>query len=64
MFFPEFFKYLIPTDYKLLVKFMDNSQVYWLVKSLGASIYIAGKIWIAYGAFEIIEAFRKFNKIS
>ena len=64
MFLPEFFKYLIPTDSKLLVKFMDSSQAHWGFKSIGGSLYLLGKALIAYGVFEIIEAFRKFNKIS
>ncbi len=64
LFAPEFFKYLIPTDYKLLVKYVDYSEMSSWLKALGASVYFVGKIFIAYGVFETIEAFRKFNKIS
>jgi len=63
-FIPEFFKYLIPTNYSLLNIYLDNAVSAWYYKALASSVYILGKIWVGYGIFEIIEAFRKFNKIS
>ena len=62
MFFSEFFKYLIPVDYTLLLKYLNNAEVFYGIKYLGALIYFFGKILIAYGVVQTVNAFRKFNK--
>ena len=61
-FFSHMIEYFNPTNYELLIKFFDSS-VNGVVKFIGAFWYLLGKALIPYGAFEVVQAFRKYNKI-
>jgi len=54
-FIKNYFNYLIPTNFELIKNVRENINILFYV------LYIAGKISVGYGIFEIIQAFRKFN---
>ena len=59
-------KYLSPTDYQMLADYIQNTPnklLEWIVKVFGILIYLLGKALVPYGAFEVVQAFRKYNKI-
>ena len=62
-FFSNMVEYFNPTNYKLLTTYMTNSNPEWWVKFFGTIWYLSGKALIPYGAFEVVQAFRKYNKI-
>ena len=62
-FFSNMVEYFNPTNYKLLITYITSSNPEWWVKFFGAFWYLLGKALIPYGAFEVVQAFRKYNKI-
>lgn len=55
--------YLNPTDYKLLSDYIVKSHPHGGIKLLGGFWFILGKALVPYGIYEIIVAFKKYNKI-
>ena len=55
-------EYFNPTNYELLIKFFDSS-VNGVVEFFGAFWFLLGKALVPYGIFEVVQAFRKYNKI-
>ena len=60
-FYADMVTYFNPTNYSLLENYIRNSPVDISVKIGGVFVFMLGKIFTAYGLFEIIQAFRKFN---
>ena len=59
-------KYLSPTDYEMLFNYVKSTPseiIFWCVKIFGIVMYLLGKALVPYGAFEVVQAFRKYNKI-
>lgn len=54
--------YFVPLNYSLLECYMVNTNIPLITKSIGTVFYMFGKILVPYGIFEIIQAFRKYNK--
>ena len=62
-FWGDFIKYLSPTEYTLLINYIKDSPVHAIVKFFGAIWFLLGKALVPYGIFEVVQAFRKYNKI-
>ncbi len=62
-FWADFIRFFNPTNYELLAIYIQNDPVHPFVKFLGIIIFMIGKILIPYGVYEVIQAFRKFNKV-
>ena len=72
-FMRDYFSYLIPVNFDLMICVSDsigsdvsecNSQFNYLQRSslsIFYSSYFLGKIFVGYGIFQVIQAFRKFN---
>ena len=59
-------QYLSPTDYQMLADYIQNTPnklLEWIVKFSGICFYLLGKALVPYGIYEVVQAFRKFNKI-
>lgn len=61
-FFMGYFNYLIPTNFNLIKCVDTNMNIFNLI--LFAIFYLLGKISVGYGIVEIVQAFRKFNKVT
>ena len=57
-------KYIIPTDYEYILKYVKIDNIYILKKILSIFIYFFGKILFWYGTVQTIQSFRKFTKVS
>ncbi|MGL4347203.1 MAG: hypothetical protein ACRCR9_03860 [Chitinophagaceae bacterium] len=56
--------YFIPTNYNQLIgenAYLTGDMNY--IKIFGVIVYILGKLLIIFGGYELIRAFRKYNKI-
>ncbi|MDK2817935.1 MAG: pentapeptide repeat-containing protein [Spirochaetota bacterium] len=62
-FFSNMVEYFNPTNYKLLTTYITSSNPEWWVKIFGAFWFLLGKALVPYGIFEVVQAFRKYNKI-
>ena len=62
-FFSNMVEYFNPTNYELLTAYFTDRNVCVGVKFFGTIWYLLGKALIPYGAFEVVQAFRKYNKI-
>ncbi|MGL4561204.1 MAG: pentapeptide repeat-containing protein, partial [Brevinema sp.] len=56
-------KYLSPIDYTMLSDYMKAESPNVIIKIFGTIWFILGKILTFYGGYQIIKAFRKFEKI-
>ncbi len=61
MFYKNLVDYFIPLNYELLKRYIANEYINLSTKIFGSIVYILGKIFTAYGVFEVVQAFRKFN---
>ena len=62
-FFYNMITYFNPTEYTCLKTYVDNKEISIGVKFLGSIWFLLGKALIPYGIFEVVQAFRKYNKI-
>ena len=63
-FFSLMIEYFNPTNYEILIKFFDTQPpIDRYIELWGSFWYLLGKALIPYGAFEVVQAFRKYNKI-
>ena len=62
-FFSDMVTYFNPTDYKSLAEYVRTEGAWIGVKILGSIWFLLGKALIPYGIFEVVQAFRKYNKI-
>ncbi len=63
-FLANLIEYFIPTNYNILSCFLKIDTYNCWLKLPAILFYMFGKIFIPYGVFEIIQAFRKYNKVS
>ena len=55
-------EYFVPTNYTSLTdSYITNESIDWWVKHFGIVVYMIGKIFIPYGVYEVIKAFRKYR---
>ena len=59
IFISDFIKYLSPTEYAMLTDCIKNLDSLSTQNWLGIAFYMLGKIFVPYGIFEIVRAFRK-----
>ena len=57
----ELFQYFVPTNYDQIIEYVKISELDLPIKFGGVLAYILGKIFVPYGIFEIIKAFRKYR---
>ena len=60
-FWGDLVKYISPTEYELLSKYIKTSSAHEFIKLCGIGVYMLGKIFIPYGVYEVIKAFRKYK---
>ena len=60
-FWGDLVKYISPTEYELLSIYIKTSSAHGFIKFLGIVVYFIGKIFIPYGVYEVIKAFRKYK---
>ena len=60
-YFSKIFEYLVPTNYTQIQEYFELTDL-WIWTRLGGGFwYMLGKIFVPYGIFEIIKAFRKYR---
>ncbi|MGL5955336.1 MAG: hypothetical protein ACRC0X_01835 [Brevinema sp.] len=58
-FVAEMLGYLVPTDYTLLQDYLNQTDLMWYWRLGGFFFYMLGKVFVPYGIFETVRAFRK-----
>ncbi|MGL4986937.1 MAG: pentapeptide repeat-containing protein, partial [Treponemataceae bacterium] len=61
--FSKMFEFINPTNYEILSDYLQDLDVPVVIKIFGTLCYIFGKIFVPYGVYETIVAFKKYNKI-